>query len=156
MTLPPAAARARSLVLDLAARLDWLPPTVARVGVGLLFLRTGLGKLTHLEGTTEFFASLGIPAPGANALLASATEVGCGALLLVGLCTRLAALPLSFTMLVALLTAKRSEIEGLQSLFGLSEALYIVIFLFLFARGAGPLSLDRWLARRLGLEAARP
>lgn len=150
MTVPPLFLRLRSLVLGVARRLEWLPPTLTRLGVGLLFLRTGWGKVENLANVTEYFAGLGIPLPGVNAALAAGTELCGGLLLLLGLGTRVVTLPLAFVMVVALGTAKRGEIEGLQSLFGLSETLYIVLFAWLFARGAGPLSLDAVMERRRG------
>ena len=61
----------------------------------------------------------------------------------------MATLPLIGVMVVALLTALRAQIHAASDLFGLSEYLYIVILLWLGAYGAGPLSLDAVLARRL-------
>lgn len=148
MTMPPLFLRLRALVLGAAKSLEWLPPTLTRLGVGLLFLRTGWGKVNNLANVTEYFAGLGIPLPGVNAVLAASTELGGGVLLLLGLGTRVVTLPLAVVMGVALATAKRGDIEGLQSLFGLAETLYIVLFAWLFARGAGPVSLDALLEKR--------
>ncbi len=68
--------------------------------------------------------------------------------MLVGLGTRLAALPLGFTMVVAILTAKRGDITGLTALVGFEEWSYLVFFIWLAVAGAGPLSLDALLSRR--------
>ena len=83
------------------------------------------------------------------------TELVCGALILVGLATRIATIPLMITMAVALLTALRSDIHGLSDLFGVSEFLYIALLAWLGAYGAGPVSLDRVVAGRMD-EGARP
>jgi putative oxidoreductase len=132
-------------------KLSFIGPTLARLTVGLVFVGTGWGKLHTLPDVTEFFASLHIPAPGFNATLAASTEFFGGLLVLVGLGTRLASLPLAFTMVVAILTAKRGDIAGLTSLVGFEEWSYLVLFIWLAVAGAGPLSLDRlvsWLRSR--------
>jgi putative oxidoreductase len=67
---------------------------------------------------------------------------------LLGLGTRLACLPLAFTMVVAIATAKRGDLTGLTALVGLEEWSYIVFFVWLAVAGPGPLSLDRLIARR--------
>ncbi len=108
-----------------------------------------MGKLDNLPKVVGFFTELGIPAPQLQAPLAATAELVCGALLLVGLFTRVAALPLIGVMAVALLTALRGQIHAASDLFGLSEYLSIVILLWLAAYGAGPLSLDAVLAKRL-------
>jgi putative oxidoreductase len=133
----------------LARRLEPLGPTLARLTVGLVFIGTGWGKLHRLPEIAAWFDELHIPAPALNARVASTTELVGGILVLVGLGTRLAALPLAFTMVVAILTAKRAEIDGLTSLVGFEEWSYLVIFLWLAVAGAGPLSLDRLIGPRL-------
>jgi putative oxidoreductase len=139
----------------LGDKATFLGPTLARLTVGLVFIGTGWGKLHSLPDVTEFFASLNIPAPGLNARVASATEFFGGLVVLVGLGTRLASLPLAFTMVVAILTAKRAELDGLTSLVGFDEWAYLVFFVWLAVAGAGPLSLDA-LVRRLRARWAAP
>ena len=141
--------RIRDRLHTLARRLGPLGPTLARLTVGLVFIGTGWGKLHTLPDVTDYFASLGIPMPGFNARLAAATEFFGGLLVLVGLGTRLAVLPMSVTMIVAILTAKRGDIHGLTDLVGFEEWSYLVLFLWLAVAGAGPLSLDRLIAPRL-------
>ncbi|HVV51325.1 MAG TPA: DoxX family protein [Polyangia bacterium] len=136
-------ARARTA----ADKIAFLGPTLARLTVGLVFIGTGWGKLHALGDVTDFFASLHIPAPGFNARLAAGTEFFGGILVLVGLATRFASLPLAFTMVVAILTAKRGDITGLTALVGFEEWSYLVLFIWLALAGAGPLSLDRLLSR---------
>lgn len=79
----------------LAVRLFW----------GWQFFKTGLGKLGDISGTAGFFGSLGIPAPVVSAYLAALTECIGGLFLMLGFASRLVALPLIATMVVALLTA---------------------------------------------------
>src|SRR5438067_12380668 len=110
--------RAQAAFLSTAERLAFLGPTLARLTLGVVFLGTGWGKLHGLDKVTEFFTELGIPAPGFNAVLASTAEFVCGTLLLVGLLTRLASLPLIAVMTVAILTAKRDALHGIADLLG--------------------------------------
>jgi putative oxidoreductase len=57
-----------------------------------------------IEGTAGWMASVGIPFPTFSTLMAGATEFVGGIVLLVGTGTRLAAIPMAFTMLVAAAT----------------------------------------------------
>ncbi len=74
-------------------------------------------------------------------------EFVCGALLLAGLFTRIASVPLIITMIVAIVTAQRDNVASLGDLFGLAEFLYIALLVWLGVAGAGPLSLDAVLVR---------
>ena len=139
----------RGLVLRVAASLRWLPPTLTRLALGWVFLQSGWGKLHNLPKVTAFFGQLGIPAPQFLAPLAAGTEFLCGLLLLLGLATRVASLPLVVIMIVAIVTAKRGDIHELSDLFEVSEYLYIVLALWLAGFGAGPLSVDYLVARRM-------
>jgi putative oxidoreductase len=141
--------------LQIATKLDWLALLVARLTVGVLFVSTGWGKVNNLAKVTEFFGELHIPMPGFNAVLASYTELICGALLTLGLASRLASLPLVVTMVVALITAKKAEIHNLPDLFGEVEWTYLAILLVIAAVGPGAASLDTLVAKRLGSKRPR-
>lgn len=127
--------------------LRWLSPALARLTVGMVFLQSGWGKLHDLEKVTHYFTELGIVAPAFQARLASTTEFVCGGLVLVGLATRFAAVPLIFVMCVAIRTALWEQVDGLGSLVGLTEFAYIALLVWLGTNGAGPLSLDGLIAR---------
>ncbi|HKA90313.1 MAG TPA: DoxX family protein [Haliangiales bacterium] len=129
-------------------RLAWAPPTLARVAMGVAFILTGWGKLHGLEQVTSYFTDLGIPLPGLMAPFVATVELVGGILLLVGLGTRVAAVMLATTMVVALITAKWKNAESKIELLGELEFAYLTIFVWLAVAGAGPLSLDRLLARR--------
>ena len=85
-----------------------------RVFPGLVFTYHGSQKLFGafggggLSGTAQFFESIGIPFASANALLAGGTEFFGGLALLTGVASRIASLPLVFTMLVAIVTVHGS------------------------------------------------
>lgn len=147
--------KTRTLIHTVADKLRWLPPTVARLTLGWVFLQSGWGKLHNLPKVVEFFTSLGIPAPQIQAPFAAFMEFACGALLLGGLLTRLASLPLIIIMIVSIVTAKKGDIHELSDLFGMSEYLYIALLLWLGAYGAGPISLDRLFAKRLDTASSK-
>jgi putative oxidoreductase len=131
-------------------RIEWLPLAAARITLGWVFLQSGWGKLHDLAAVTDFFVSLGVPFAQVQAPMVAGIEFGGGLLLLLGLATRFAALPLAGVMLVAIRTALWDDIHGLSDLFGLAEFGYVVLLSGLVVFGAGSLSLDALIRRRLG------
>jgi putative oxidoreductase len=140
----------------IGASLRWLSPTIARLTVGLVFFQSGWGKLNDLESVTSYFTELGLPNPAFQARLASGAEFVCGGLLLLGLATRFAVVPLIVTMCVAIRTALWEQVNGVGSLVGLLEFSYIALLVWLGTDGPGPLSLDRLIARLYGRRAEEP
>ena len=136
--------------------LRWLSPTIARLTVGLVFFQSGWGKLHDLGKVTGYFTELGIPNPALQARFASTAEFVCGGLLLLGLATRFAVVPLIVTMCVAIRTAQWENVDGIGSLVGLLEFSYIALLLWLGTDGAGPLSLDALVARVAQLRTDAP
>jgi putative oxidoreductase len=126
---------------------DWFAPLLSRVTLGVLFMSTGWGKVHSLDKVSAFFAELHIPAPAFQATMVSYVELIGGALLLVGLLARVAAVPLLVSMAVAILTAKRDEVGGMADLFGLVEWTYLVLLAWVALAGAGRASLDHLLSR---------
>ena len=153
--LPELAVNSRLRALSLLERLHWVAPLLGRLAVGLLFLSTGWGKVHSLDKVTAFFVQLGIPAPGLNAVVVGYSELVCGALLVIGLATRLATLPLIVSMVVALLTAKLADIHGVFELVGADEFTYLCVLIILLLIGPGTLSLDQLLVRSLFGEKAK-
>ena len=135
------AAHARSW----AERLQWAGPLLVRISLDSVFIVTGWGKLHDLGKITAYFTELGVPMPGFNAGLVSIVEFVGGMLLLVGLFTRFAALPLAFSMVVAILTARRADIDGVAAIGAFIEFTYFSCFVWLVMAGAGAVSLDRLL-----------
>ena len=132
----------------LATRAGWLPPLLVRIVLGIVFIQSGWGKLHDIPGTTEHFADWHIPFPHFNAVLASGTELLGGLAIFFGLGTRLAALPLTFVMCVAIASAKWPGLETWGDFFGWDETAYAAMFLWLATAGAGAISLDHLIARR--------
>lgn len=86
-----------------------VPPAVIliRLLVGLVFFEEGIQKFLFpaVMGAGRF-ARIGIPAPEVMGPFVGAVEIICGALLVIGLLTRLAALPLLIDIAVAILSTK--------------------------------------------------
>ena len=127
--------------LLLALRLYW----------GWQFFGDGRGKLLNLSRIADYFGhDLHIPFPYFNAALASVTECVGGLLLLVGLGSRLVALPLIFTMIIAYLTA---EIDTVKHIFSNPDKfvtadpfLYLLASVIVLVFGPGAFSLDRLIS----------
>lgn len=81
--------------------------------VGIVFVTEGIQKFLYpaLRGAGRF-ESIGIPFPEFNGYFVGASEIVFGALVLVGLCTRFAAIPLIIIMLVAMFTTKLPILLG--------------------------------------------
>jgi len=131
----------------LAAYFSWLAPLLARVTVGWVFLWSGWGKLNDLPTVIENFAGWGIPFPHVLAPFVSTIEFLGGLSLLLGLFTRLAAVPLMVVMIVAIYAAKRPEIDSLETLLGFDEVAYLALFLWLAVAGPGTISIDYVIQR---------
>ena len=137
-----------------------------RIAVGAVFLSEGIQKFLFPDSVgAGRFASIGIPNPELMAPFVGAVEIVCGALVLLGLATRLAALPLMAVMIVAIATTKipillghdlgpfqvRSMSQyGFWSMAHESRTDFAMLLgsLFLSLVGAGRWSLDALLSRR--------
>jgi putative oxidoreductase len=149
--MPDMHKRIRDLIRAITRRLKWLPPLLVRIILGVVFIQSGWGKLHNISGTTENFAGWHIPFPHFNAVLASGTELFGGLLILLGLGTRLAAVPLIVVMTVAIITAKVPQLEDWTDFFGWDETAYAAMFLWLAIAGAGKASIDHFLGKKLDL-----
>jgi putative oxidoreductase len=128
----------------------WVAPLAARIVVGWVFLWSGWTKLHMLPRMIENFREWGIPAPEFFTPLASGIEFVCGLLLLFGLLTRFAAVPMMIVMAVAIIAAKSADIDSLETFLGFDEVAYFVIFAWLAVAGPGPLSADRFVLKAAG------
>jgi len=138
----------------LAVRLYW----------GWQFMQTGIGHITHLDKVTEYFGSLGVPAPALMAPTISALELGGGILLALGLASRLIAFLLTCNMLVAFITGDREALFSIFSdpdkFYAASPYTFLVASLLIFIFGPGKFCLDTLVAKRFqpqeaGLAAAK-
>jgi putative oxidoreductase len=138
-------------LVGLADKVRDVPLLLLRLNMGLLFCLDGWAKLHNLPDITAYFQELHIPAPHAQAVFVSWTQLLCGGLLVVGLASRLAAVPLMGTMAVAILTAKiaQGKIHGVYDLAGTDELTYLLILLAIVVLGPGKLALDRLIEKRV-------
>ena len=120
-----------------------------RLAAGALLLVHGVPKLSDPSGATGYAASLGVPVPDVAGWLVILGEVGLGALLVLGLLTRVAGALLVVQMLGVWLLAHAPDgflVEGQVN--GENALLFAALGLLLALTGAGRFSLDALVARR--------
>jgi putative oxidoreductase len=138
----------------IAGYFAWLGPLAARITVGVVFMGTGWTKLHNLAGITKNFTALGIPAPEILTPFVSGVEFFGGILLLVGLLTRFAAVPLMVVMVVAVISAQLGDVHTIEDFLGLEEISYFVMFAWLAIAGPGPVSIDHFVLKASGRDPA--
>ncbi len=120
-----------------------------RLAIASVFLPAGLLKLASWESTIALFQDeykVPVLAPVVAAVMATTVELACSSLLIVGLATRLATLPLLGQILtIQLFVYPQAWHEHL---------VWGSILLFLLTRGAGAFSMDHLLGRWFGPQAA--
>lgn len=118
-----------------------------RLLVGAVFLSEGIQKfLLPDERGVGRFIKIGIPAPEVAASFVGVLEIVCGILVLSGLATRLATVPLIINMVVAILTTKVPILlsQGFSAMAHETRTDWSMLLgsLFLLIVGAGPWSID--------------
>ena len=133
----------------LAVRLYW----------GWQFAQTGWGKLQHLPKVTNFFASLGIPAPGFMAPAISWLEFVGGIAFALGIGSRFWGLLLAGDMVVAYLTAGRQNLLAIFSdpgkFYGDDAYTFLFASALILIFGPGRFSLDAIVQRRFKFQGER-
>jgi putative oxidoreductase len=137
------------------------PQWTARTAKALLLIRILVGWVFVSEGIQKFifpaqlgvgrFEKIGIPAPQFMAPFVGSVEIVCGSLLLIGLFTRVAAVPLLGVILVAIVTTKLPMIAktGMWSMLHEARTDFSMMLglVFLLITGAGTLSVDARMHR---------
>jgi putative oxidoreductase len=143
--------RLYALFLKVANSLQSPLLLLIRLYWGWQFWQAGSGKLADISKTVDYFTSLGVPAPSLNAHFIALLEAVGGILLILGLGSRLIALPLLIDMVMAYVIADR---EALASIFSdpdkFSQAApYTLLFasLIILVFGPGSFSLDTLIKR---------
>jgi len=119
-----------------------------RLSVGLVFLTQGILKYTDPNMGVIRFTRIGFHYPYFTAHFVGAFEVVCGLLVLIGLLTRLASIPLLIVISTAIVTTKIPELHraGQGFWYMVSDArtdfAMLTSLIFLLIAGAGPISLD--------------
>jgi putative oxidoreductase len=120
----------------------WIP-TIVRVVAGALFVSISTGKFVDHAQEAVDFDRYGVPFPDVTTYLVGTLELAGGALLVIGLLTRPAALLLAANLVGAIATAGR--VEGGSFNLGVAPAM-LVATLFLVWAGPGRLALDARLS----------
>ena len=120
-----------------------------------MFLSEGIQKfLFSADLGVGRFARIGLPAPEILAVWVACWEILAGALILAGLLTRLAAVPMIINMLVAIAVTKIPILmsDGFWRMAHESRTDYSMLLgsIFLLVVGGGPLSVDTFLLLRAG------
>ena len=119
---------------------------LGRVGLSLIFIIFGFGKIAAYAGTQQYMEAAGLP--GALLPFAIALELGGGLAVLFGLFTRWVALAMAAFSLVTALFFHAHFSDQAQAINFWKNVAMTGGFLLLAAQGAGAFSLDAWLARR--------
>lgn len=116
-----------------------------RLSAGLLmFFAHGLPKLVSFSEKSATFADPLHVGPAVSLSLALFAEVGCALAVAAGFYTRLATLPLLFTMGIAGLVIHADDAFKVQE----KALLFAILYAAILLMGPGKYSLDTWLARR--------
>jgi putative oxidoreductase len=124
-----------------------------RIVWGHQLILSGIGKLSNIAGTIQFFTELGIPSPTFHAYEVGIIELICGFCLFIGFASRVAAIPVILIMLTALSTAHAENLGGFNFIFNpyllVNQQPYPILFTALLALifGPGRISIDAWLKR---------
>ncbi|MAT97873.1 MAG: hypothetical protein CL608_12075 [Anaerolineaceae bacterium] len=122
---------------------------VLRIGVGCMMMVHGWQKIQGFEAMSENFADpIGL-GPKMSLILAISAEFGCSILVILGLLTRLAVIPLGFTMCIALFVVHAEDPWATQE----KAALFLLMYVTLLFTGAGSFSVDKALFGRKKVEA---
>jgi putative oxidoreductase len=142
-----------------ASLLNWLqsPLLLAiRLYWGFQFVQDGWGKLTHLAKVTEFFSSLGLPAPWLAALMVALVELCGGVLFALGIASRVTSLVLFVNMTMAYLSVPDDRVNFSHILskpddfYGATPYTYWFAALLILILGPGVFAVDWLIQRRFG------
>jgi len=127
---------------------------------GWQLAESGWGKLHNIDKVTEFFTSLGLPAPGFTAHFIASLEFVGGILLILGLASRLNALALTINMIMAYITADHDALISIFSnpdkFYAAAPYTFLIASLVILIFGPGLFSLDAAIARLKHLKVAAP
>ena len=123
-----------------------------RLMVGSVFLSEGIQKFLFpaIRGAGRF-EKIGLPSPEFLASFVGTFEIICGALILIGLLTRLASIPTLIIMMVAIATTKTVIFanDGFWAMMHGSRTDFAMLLgsLFLIIKGGGLWSVDKAISK---------
>ena len=139
---------------DIILKTDASKATILiRLIVGTVFLSEGIQKFlfSEIRGAGRF-EKMGLPSPEFLGNLVGTFEIVCGILVLLGLITRLASIPLLFIMMIALATTKSTVFaeKGFWEMMHASRTDWAMLLgsIFLLLKGGGSFSLDYFLLKK--------
>ncbi len=124
-----------------------------RLAVGLIFFTQGILKYTDPHWGFLRFEKIGFPYPDFTAHFVGTFEILCGFLILIGLVTRLASIPLLIINLTAIATTKIPELfhpeQGFWFMISDARTDFAMCMgiVMLLVVGAGRRSMDSWLLK---------
>jgi uncharacterized membrane protein YphA (DoxX/SURF4 family) len=124
---------------------------LVRLALGAVFVLAGVQKLGFSAGAIERFQGLGFPVPEFTLYFVAICELLGGLLVLVGFATRLAAVPLAITMLVAIATTKLGLLSKGFWEFAPAvrlDALLLLLAVLVIINGSDRVSLDYFMKKR--------
>lgn len=121
-----------------------------RILLALIFIMSGIGKITDFEGTQAYMKAYGMPLTWFFALGAIALEIGGGISLITGFLTRVGALALIVFLIPTTLIFHTDFSDKLQLIMFMKNLAIIGGLLTVFSFGAGKISLDEFLNKRRG------
>ena len=140
--------RLRSLVEQARASLERIPLSIpqllARLAIAGVFFRSGQSKIANWDLTVQLFQDeyhLPLIPPDLAATMGASFELGCSTLIVLGLLTRIAVLPLlGMTAVIEIFVYPQNWPEHLT---------WTALLIFLLLRGAGAYSLDHLIGSNL-------
>ena len=141
----PRRATLRARLADIVALLERFPMALLqllfRISIGAVFWNSGLTKIASWQSTVVLFRDeyrVPILPPEIAAALGASVELTCPVLLVLGVCSRLATLPmLGMTFVIQTFVYPEDWVEHLT---------WASLLLFILTRGPGAIALDRWIA----------
>lgn len=124
---------------------------VIRIMIARVFFLSGLTKIRDWENTKllfEYEYMVPVLSPEIAAFFATVFELGMPVLIVFGFLTRFAVIPLFVMALVIqfVLGAANPAYSNIEHFY------WMILLAFLFIRGAGPISVDHLVAKRLGMK----
>lgn len=142
-----------NLFIKIGCNLQSLFLLYMRVTWGHQFFLAGINKLNDIPGTVEMFQKLNIPSPVFHAYQVGILEAVGGILLIIGLASRLATIPLIIILMTALSTAHAEYLAKFRFILDphilvIQEPYpFLLTSLLIFIFGPGRISLDAWIKR---------